>query len=528
MSVSIQPETKPNGQYKQIFNINDWKRKKAGYVTFADLEDYANLYAGNTFVGAMNVFQSIGFLNNINNIPSTTFNYLKNVSADIQTQIDDIYVYTIEQLLLKRDLTNLDFNSINDISRQQLTYLSTITGDVQAQIDTKRNLIDNVFYGDVQMKNTDGTYGCIFKPSWNNSTSKVDNASITLTGYTNVYIPSTIYPSYIQSASGGVLGSSTHLTRIRKNLNVDNCVRIGYNDATNVTGLSNNSNLDVKGSVNITQYLYLGGMNLKTYIDAQDDAIRTELETLPTSTDITNLETEITDLQTQITTLDTNKATISYVDTAVANVYNTSADILQTIQDIQTELANDDATEVVLFNQIATKVNITDYNADKTAMTSTINSNTTSINNNITTINNKIANYVNETDTNTTKINSDLSINDKLIVNGINCNEIIVNKITVKDIVTPTQESKTMLVYLYFNNRVYPIMKKKGLFSELATIQSNFTYEGTVLPKTEFSIYDGNNRIISKIRNETDDIVYYQPLTIPTGIMPHSFVLKNI
>jgi hypothetical protein len=40
-------------------------------------------------------------------------------------------------------------------------------------------------------------------------------------------------------------------------------------------------------------------------------------------------------------------------------------------------LANDDATEAVLFNQIATKVNITDYNADKTAMTSTINSNTT-------------------------------------------------------------------------------------------------------------------------------------------------------
>jgi hypothetical protein len=446
-------------------------------------------------------------------------------------QIDDNYEYTIEQLLLKRDLTNLDLNSINDISRQQLTYLSTITSDVQAQIDTKRNLTENIFYGDVQMKNTDGTYGCIFKPSWNNSTSKVDNACITLTGYNNVYMPSILASSYILTASGAQLRSSIHLTRIRKNLNVDNCLRLGYNDATNVTGLSNNSNLDVKGSVNITQYLYLGGINLKTYIDAQDDAIRAEIENLPTSTDITNLETDITDLQTQITTLETNKATISYVDSAVANVYNTSADILQTIQDIQTELANDDATEVVLFNQIATKVNITDYNADKTAMTSTINSSTTSINNNITTINNKIANYVNETDTNTTKINSDLSINDKLIVILIICNEIIVIKIILKDIVTPIGTltlTNTILVYLYFNNRVYPIMKKKGLFSELATIQSNFNYEGTVLPKTEFSIYDGNNRIISKIRNESDDIVYYQPLTIPIEITPHRFVIKNI
>jgi hypothetical protein len=61
MSLSIQPITKPNGQYMQIFNINDWKRNNTGYVTFADLEDYANLYAGNTFRGAMNVFQSIGF-----------------------------------------------------------------------------------------------------------------------------------------------------------------------------------------------------------------------------------------------------------------------------------------------------------------------------------------------------------------------------------------------------------------------------------------------------------------------------------
>lgn len=190
MSISIQPIKTPSNEYKKIFNINDWKRNNTGYVTFADLEDYANLYAGNTFKGAMNVFQSIGFLNNINNISYTTFNYLKNVSSDIQTQIDDNYEYTIGQLLLKRDLTNLDFNSINDISRQQLTYLSTITSYVQAQIDTKRNLTDNIFYGDVQMKNTDGTYGYIFKPSWNNSTSKVDNASITLTGYNNVYMSS--------------------------------------------------------------------------------------------------------------------------------------------------------------------------------------------------------------------------------------------------------------------------------------------------------------------------------------------------
>lgn len=442
MSVQTQPTMTPSNEYKKIFNINDFKRGKTGYVTFDDLSDYASLRTGNVFMGAMNVFQSIGFINNINNISAPTFNYLKNVSSDIQMQIDDIYEYTIEQLALKRDLTNLNFDSINNVSREQISYLETISSNVQAQIDTKRNLTNNLFYGDVSMMDSSGSYGYIFKPSWNNSTSKVDNTSVTLTGYNNVYMPSTLTSSYIQTASGGVLGSSSHLTRIRKNLNVGNCVRLGYNDATNVTGLSNNSNLDVKGSVNITQSLYLGGINLKTYIDAQDDALRNQIIALPTATDITNLQTDITDLQTQITTLDTNKANISYVDTAVANIYNTSADILQTIQDIQTELANDNATEVVLFSQIATKVNITDYNADKTTMNSTINTNATNTTASINNINNKINNYVNETDTNTTRIDTDLSVNDKLIVNGVNCNEIIVNKITVKEIITPKQDNK--------------------------------------------------------------------------------------
>lgn len=34
--------------------------------TIYDLEDYASLRTGNTFMGTLNVFQSIGFLNNIN------------------------------------------------------------------------------------------------------------------------------------------------------------------------------------------------------------------------------------------------------------------------------------------------------------------------------------------------------------------------------------------------------------------------------------------------------------------------------
>lgn len=526
------PDLTPTNGFKQIFNLNDWNKKKSGYVTFDDLEDYASLYAGNVFEGALNVFQSIGFLNSINDVEASTFAYIKNARSDIQTQIDDIYEYTIEQLLLKRDLTNLDFDMINGISREKLTYLETITSDVQTQLDTKRNITNNIFNGDIQMRSTDGLYGLTIKPSWNSSTSLVDNTSLSMSGYSKIYIPSTIYPSYIVSASGAQLGSSTQMSRIRKNLNVDNCVRIGYNDTTNVTTLSNNSNLDVKGSVNITDIIYLGGINLKTYIDAQDATIRDEMENLPTSVDITNLETEISELETLITDLTTNKANVTYVDTAIANVYNASAELLQTIQEIQTELANDNATEVVIMNQLSQKLNITDYNTEKATMETTINTNNTTTTTNINTINTKLGKYINETETETTRINSAMSVKDKIAVNGLTCNELVVNKITAKEIVHEKMETKTtynVLAYLYFNNRTYPIIKQRGQMTDFGFVVGvNNIYEITLYPKQEFAIYDGNNRVITKVVNNTEEMKYYEPITIHTGYTPNRYVIKNI
>jgi hypothetical protein len=106
---TIRPETNPDGSFKQIFNINDWKKKKDGFVTYSDLDNYANLRSGNIFRGALNVFQSIGFINSINNVDSTTFNYLKNVNADIQQQFTDVYDYTIDQLAIKRESNQLGF-----------------------------------------------------------------------------------------------------------------------------------------------------------------------------------------------------------------------------------------------------------------------------------------------------------------------------------------------------------------------------------------------------------------------------------
>jgi hypothetical protein len=56
-----------------------------------------------------------------------------------------------------------------------------------------------------------------------------------------------------------------NLTRVSRNCNVDNCLRIGFNDATDVgNGLSNSSQVDINGSLNVssTDGLKLGGTSL--------------------------------------------------------------------------------------------------------------------------------------------------------------------------------------------------------------------------------------------------------------------------
>jgi hypothetical protein len=211
-----------------------------------------------------------------------------------------------------------------------------------------------------------------------------------------------------------------------------------------------------------------------------------------------------------------SKADVTYVDEQISNVYNTSAEILQTIQDIQTELANDNTTEVSMLNSIGQKLNTADYLIDKV--------NFTTSNNNI---NSKLVNYTNESDTNTTKITSDLSIDDKLIVNSINTSNIIVNKLFVREIVSTKQSDNVVLAYIYSNNRTYPIIKKSGYFSAFNNINLS-VMELTLYAGYQFIFYDNNNRVISNISNNTDDFIYYQALTVPQNTIPFKFVIKKI
>lgn len=473
MSVSISPLLTPANQFKQIFNVNDWYSTKEGYVTFSDLENYANLTLGNTFIGALNVFKSIGFTSHINNVDAQTFNYLKNVTSDIQEQFFDVYDYTIAQLALKRNLTN------------------------------------NIFNGDVFLKSSNNAYGYTIKPSYDSNQNKIDDNTISMLGYNSLILKSNLSCS-IFTCNQATIGNGSQLSRVRRNLNIDNVLRVGYNDATDRgASLSNNARVDINGSIFVKDNILLNGLNLKTYIDAQDSLLRNDINLITTNNDFVKMKNDII-------ALENTKASIIYVDNQIAGVYNTSNQILTTIQAIQTELQNDNATEVVLFSEIGKKLNITDFNNEKLLLETAIDN-----------IENKIVNYENESDTNTVKIKSDLNVQDLLVTNNVRCNEIVVNKIVAQEIVSTKNQPINIKAYLFANNKTYPILKNAGFFVDF-NLQSTLNMEITIFPKFIFSVYDENSRIISKITNNTDDFLYYQAITIPQNIIPHKFSLRQI
>lgn len=96
------------GKLSPEFNTNDFQTNK-GFVTFADLLSYANLYSVNVFY-ALNLFSAIT-VESINNISKTTIDYLKNVTSDIQEQFNNIvnnilYGYSYDSVRQLTSITN--------------------------------------------------------------------------------------------------------------------------------------------------------------------------------------------------------------------------------------------------------------------------------------------------------------------------------------------------------------------------------------------------------------------------------------
>ena len=155
------------------------------------------------------------------NVDAQTFNYLKNVTSDIQEQFFDVYDYTIAQLALKRNLTN------------------------------------NIFNGDVFLKSSNNAYGYTIKPSYDSNQNKIDDNTISMLGYNSLILKSNLSCS-IFTCNQATIGGGSQLSRVRRNLNIDNVLRVGYNDATDRgASLSNNARVDINGSIFVKDNILL-------------------------------------------------------------------------------------------------------------------------------------------------------------------------------------------------------------------------------------------------------------------------------
>lgn len=121
------------GELNPIYNNSDFQ-SKSGYVTFADLLYYANLYSVNVFY-SLNQFFAIT-VTSINDISDVTLSYLKNVTSDIQDQFDNI---------INNILYNYSYDPTNQLtSIQNNTYLKTISTNNNVAIAGKVGITDTL------------------------------------------------------------------------------------------------------------------------------------------------------------------------------------------------------------------------------------------------------------------------------------------------------------------------------------------------------------------------------------------------
>jgi len=135
-----------NGNAKPIFNPKDYN-SGYGYATLADLLDYANLYRVNIFYSVNYFTNGLQFQGQINNVSESVFNYLSNVSSDIQNQFNNIYLKLTNYIYhsdtdTQTILTNLDCPNIavNDLESNNIINYS-ITSNI---IKTNNLFVDSL------------------------------------------------------------------------------------------------------------------------------------------------------------------------------------------------------------------------------------------------------------------------------------------------------------------------------------------------------------------------------------------------
>ncbi len=135
----------PEGNTRPVFNILDfdWINTSA---SLSDLLNYANLTSNNVFLGN-NSFTSIEFNSTINNISTTTFNYISNLTSDAQSQFNTVnqrltnYIYDISTNT-QSIITNTSFSN-NVLSANQINNNNLLSGSILSNSINTNSLYTN-------------------------------------------------------------------------------------------------------------------------------------------------------------------------------------------------------------------------------------------------------------------------------------------------------------------------------------------------------------------------------------------------
>lgn len=105
--------------------------------------------------------------------------------------------------------------------------------------------------------------------NYNNGISPNDGSAITYTGngapYTTHYIEGNLFVGNQLSSVNGFLsiGNGHDLSRVRNDLNIDNVLRVGFNDEYDVgDAFSNGARIDVSGNINVSGDYTIGGTSI--------------------------------------------------------------------------------------------------------------------------------------------------------------------------------------------------------------------------------------------------------------------------
>lgn len=213
MSVYIPFKLYPNNTLPQTFNSNDFETQ-SGAVTKKDLLSYANLYTFNIFYQANTFLSDLYFSTSLNNISTTVFNYLSNVSSDIQEQFNNLY----------SRLTNYYYD--NTTSTQSIVNNLGVGGNIGClkinanQINAQSGRVLDLESNDIKTKTiqtnflyTSNGVGCfIYNNGFTYPIIKSGSISTLPNINTNLPIYISIAPKYSFTllANGYILGSLTN------------------------------------------------------------------------------------------------------------------------------------------------------------------------------------------------------------------------------------------------------------------------------------------------------------------------------